>query len=234
MTHISTSVATVSLSGSLDEKMRAIADAGFDGFEVFEPDLISSPDLPEDIAKKAADLGLTLDLYQPFRDADSADPEQFARNLVRAEHKFDVMEQLGCDLLLVCSSPLAGAVRDDALLVEQMATLAERAHRRGMRLAYEALAWGAHVSTYRHAWDIVRQVDHPALGTCLDSFHILSRGDDSAGIREIPGEKIFFLQLADAPHLVMDVLQWSRHHRCFPGQGSFDLASFGADVAASG
>ena len=163
MTHIATSVATVSLSGSLDEKMRAIADAGFDGFEVFEPDLISSPDLPADIAKKAADLGLTLDLYQPFRDADSADPEQFARNLVRAEHKFDVMEQLGCDLLLVCSSPLAGAVRDDALLVEQMATLAERAHRRGMRLAYEALAWGAHVNTYRHAWDIVRQVDHPAL-----------------------------------------------------------------------
>lgn len=234
MTAIATSVATVSLSGSLDEKMRAIAEAGFDGFEVFEPDLISSPDLPADIAKKAADLGLTVDLYQPFRDADSDDPDQFARNLVRAERKFDVMEQLGCDLLLVCSSPLAGAVREDDMLIEQMATLAERAHRRGLRLAYEALAWGSHVDTYRHAWDIVRQVDHPALGTCLDSFHILSRGDDPSGIREIPGEKIFFVQLADAPHLVMDVLQWSRHHRCFPGQGNFDLATFGADVVASG
>ncbi|MBY4273685.1 TIM barrel protein [Rhodococcus fascians] len=234
MTAIATSVATVSLSGSLDEKMRAIAEAGFDGFEVFEPDLISSPDLPADIAKKAADLGLTVDLYQPFRDADSDDPDQFARNLVRAERKFDVMEQLGCNLLLVCSSPLAGAVREDDMLIEQMATLAERAHRRGLRLAYEALAWGSHVDTYRHAWDIVRQVDHPALGTCLDSFHILSRGDDPSGIREIPGEKIFFVQLADAPHLVMDVLQWSRHHRCFPGQGNFDLATFGADVVASG
>ncbi|OZE39027.1 dehydroshikimate dehydratase [Rhodococcus sp. 05-2254-5] len=234
MTAIATSVATVSLSGSLDEKMRAIAEAGFDGFEVFEPDLISSPDLPADIAKKAADLGLTVDLYQPFRDADSDDPDQFARNLVRAERKFDVMEQLGCDLLLVCSSPLAGAVREDDKLIEQMATLAERAHRRGLRLAYEALAWGSHVDTYLHAWDIVRQVDHPALGTCLDSFHILSRGDDPSGIREIPGEKIFFLQLADAPHLVMDVLQWSRHHRCFPGQGNFDLATFGAHVVASG
>jgi 4-hydroxyphenylpyruvate dioxygenase len=234
MTAIATSVATVSLSGSLDEKMRAIAEAGFDGFEVFEPDLISSPDLPADIAKKAGDLGLTVDLYQPFRDADSDDPDQFARNLVRAERKFDVMEQLGCDLLLVCSSPLAGAVREDDMLIEQMATLAERAHRRGLRLAYEALAWGSHVDTYRHAWDIVRQVDHPALGTCLDSFHILSRGDDPSGIREIPGEKIFFVQLADAPHLVMDVLQWSRHHRCFPGQGNFDLATFGAAVLASG
>ena len=43
-------------------------------------------------------------------------------------------------------------------------------------------------------------------------------------IEEIPGEKIFFLQLADAPALTMDVLSWSRHHRLFPGEGSFDLA----------
>jgi 4-hydroxyphenylpyruvate dioxygenase len=90
------------------------------------------------------------------------------------------------------------------------------------------------VNTYRHAWRIVADVDHPALGTCLDSFHILSRGDDPSGIREIPGEKIFFLQLADAPRLSMDVLSWSRHHRKFPGQGNFDLAGFGAHVQAAG
>ena len=74
----------------------------------------------------------------------------------------------------------------------------------------------------------------PNLGTCLDSFHILSRGADPAGIRDIPGEKIFFLQLADAPQLVMDVLQWSRHYRCFPGQGGFDLAGFLGHVLAAG
>ena len=78
------------------------------------------------------------------------------------------------------------------------------------------------------------QADHPALGICLDSFHILSRGGDPAGIDAIPGEKIFFLQLADAPHLRMDVLQWSRHYRCFPGQGAFDVAGFAAHVLAAG
>jgi 4-hydroxyphenylpyruvate dioxygenase len=61
---------------------------------------------------------------------------------------------------------------------------------------------------------------------CLDSFHILSRGSDPAGIADIPGEKLFFLQLADAPHMAMDVLQWSRHYRLFPGQGTFDLPAF--------
>ena len=43
---------------------------------------------------------------------------------------------------------------------------------------------------------------------------------DPAAIEKIPAEKIFFLQLADAPKLSMDVLSWSRHHRLFPGEGA--------------
>ena len=103
------------------------------------------------------------------------------------------------------------------------APLADRAGERGLRIAYEALAWGRHVSTWDAAWDAVRRADSPALGLCLDSFHVLSRDGDPAGLAAVPGEKIFFLQLADAPHMDMDVLQWSRHHRLFPGQGAFDL-----------
>ena len=103
-----------------------------------------------------------------------------------------------------------------------------------MRVAYEALAWGRHVSEYDHAWRLVQAADHPALGVCLDSFHILSRGTRLDAIGEIPADKLFFLQLADAPHLVMDVLQWSRHYRCFPGQGGFDLAGFTRRVLDAG
>ncbi len=80
----------------------------------------------------------------------------------------------------------------------------------------------------------MKSADHPALGTCLDSFHILSRGSDPKGIEDIPGEKIFFLQLADAPLLAMDVLQWSRHYRCFPGQGGFDVAGLVRHVLRAG
>ena len=67
-----------------------------------------------------------------------------------------------------------------------------------------------------------------------DSFHILSRGSDPAGIEQIPGDKLFFLQLADAPYMNMDVLQWSRHYRLFPGQGTFDLPAFLGHVLAAG
>ena len=120
------------------------------------------------------------------------------------------------------------------LAAEQLHALATRADERGLKIAYEALAWGRHVSEYDHAWRIVEAADHPALGTCLDSFHILSRGTDLAAIDTIPGESIFFLQLADAPHLTMDVLQWSRHYRCFPGQGALDVAGLVERVLAAG
>jgi 4-hydroxyphenylpyruvate dioxygenase len=40
--------------------------------------------------------------------------------------------------------------------------------------------------------------------------------------------------MADAPILAMDVLEWSRHFRCFPGQGEFDLPGFLAPIIQSG
>ncbi|MGK5683438.1 bifunctional sugar phosphate isomerase/epimerase/4-hydroxyphenylpyruvate dioxygenase family protein [Actinoplanes sp. URMC 104] len=228
------SVATVCMSGALDDKLAAAAAAGFDGIELFENDLVLAPWSPAEIRARCADLGLSVDLYQPFRDFEAVSEAQLAANLARAEHKFDVMAELGADTVLVCSSVSPAAIDDDDLAAEQLMRLADRAAQRGFRIAYEALAWGRHVSTWDHSWRIVDKAGHPALGLCLDSFHVLSREVSPSGIAGITPGKVFFLQLADAPHLSMDVLQWSRHHRLFPGQGSFDLTGFVRLVLASG
>ena len=227
-------IATVSISGTLADKLDAIAAARFDAIEVFENDLIYFQGTPKDLRTMAADRGLGIDLYQPFREFEGVSDAQFRRNLDRAERKFDLMQTLDAPMLLVCSNVSPGTIPDDALAAAQLHELAERAARRNLRIGYEALAWGRHVSRYRHAWSIVEQADHPHLGIILDSFHILSLGDDPAGITDIPGDKIFFLQMADAPRLAMDVLQWSRHYRCFPGQGQFDLARFLEFVLSAG
>ncbi|MBE1577483.1 bifunctional sugar phosphate isomerase/epimerase/4-hydroxyphenylpyruvate dioxygenase family protein [Amycolatopsis roodepoortensis] len=229
-----TAIATVCLSGTLEDKLAAAAAAGFHGVEIFENDLIASRRTPSEIRRLCADLGLTIDLYQPFRDFEAVPPDVLRANLRRARRKFDLMAELGADTVLVCSSVSPDAVDDDDLAAEQLHELASLAASRGIRVAYEALAWGRFVNTYEHAWRIVRRAGHPALGVCLDSFHILSRRSDPRAIRTIPGEKIFFLQLADAPLLDMDVLHWSRHHRLFPGQGAFDLATFTGHVLAAG
>ena len=72
------------------------------------------------------------------------------------------------------------------------------------------------------------------LGIILDSFHVLSRGLPVDPIRAIPADRITFVQLADAPRMAMDLLQWSRHFRNFPGQGDLPVDAFMAAVEATG
>ena len=229
-----TGIATVCLSGTLREKMQACAVAGFDGIEIFEQDLVTSPLSPEDVRKMAADLGLTLDLYQPFRDFDSVPEDLLAANLRRADAKFRLMSRLGMDTMLLCSNVGTATIDDDELRAAQLSRLADLAGDHGVKVAYEALAWGKYVNDYEHAHRLVEMVDHPNLGTCLDSFHILSRDWDTAPIEAFNPDKIFFVQVADAPKLSMDVLSWSRHYRVFPGEGQFELAKFMGHVVRAG
>lgn len=229
-----TSIATVCLSGTLAEKLRAAADAGFDGVEIFEQDLTVSPHSPEQIRERAMELGLTLDLFQPFRDFEGVEENTFVDNLRRLEAKFALMNRLGIETILLCSNVGTATTDDDELFAAQLRRAGELADRYGVYIAYEALAWGRFVNDFEHAQRIVDLADHPRVGTCLDTFHILSRGWDTAAVAEIAAEKIFFVQLADAPRLSMDILSWSRHHRVFPGEGDFDLVRFMEFLALAG
>src|ERR1700756_4028976 len=81
------SIATVSLSGTLPEKLEAAAAAGFDGVEIFENDLLNFDGSPAAVRRMAADLGLQIMLYQPLRDFEAMPGDLFARNMARAERK---------------------------------------------------------------------------------------------------------------------------------------------------
>jgi 4-hydroxyphenylpyruvate dioxygenase len=220
------SIATVSISGTLEGKLRAVADAGFQGVEIFENDLLSYPGSPRDVGQAVRDLGMQCTLFQPFRDLEGMPLEQRQRAFDRMERKFDVMAELGTDLVLLCSncSPLAS--EDRGRMLDDLAELGERAAKRDMRIGYEALAWARHIHDHRDAWALVRDVDHPNIGLILDSFHSLARRVPSSSIGDIKPEKLFFVQVADAPLLDMDYLSWSRHFRCMPGQGDFALSQW--------
>lgn len=229
-----TSIATVSISGDLQEKLAAISAAGFDGVEIFEADFLAFDGTPEEVGRMVRDHGLEITLFQPFRDFEGLPEPQRAQAFDRAERKFDLMQQLGTDLMLVCSSvsPLSLGGIDRAAADFQ--ELGERAQRRGLRVGYEALAWGRHISDHRDAWEAVRRADHPNIGLILDSFHTLARRIDVESIRAIPGDRIFIVQLADAPRIDMDLLYWSRHFRNMPGEGDLPVVDFMRAVAATG
>jgi 4-hydroxyphenylpyruvate dioxygenase len=228
------SIATVSLGGTLPEKLAAIAAAGFDGVEIFEADVLAHEGSPAEIGEMVRDRGLEIVAFQPFRDFEGMPEPQRSRGFERARRKFALMNELGASAILVCSnvSPLSLGGIDRA--ASDLRELGEIADGFGIDVGFEALAWGRHVSDYRDAWEIVRRADHARIGLILDSWHMLARGLSPDAVRSIPADRITFVQVADAPKMDMDLLQWSRHFRNFPGQGDLPVDGFMQAVIATG
>ncbi|MEI8599276.1 TIM barrel protein [Vibrio sp. M60_M31a] len=141
------SIATVCLSGTLEQKMHAAAKAGFHAIEIFENDLTQYRGTARDVKRIADSLGLEILVLQPFRDMEGLPPELRDKKYKMMERKIDLAHQLGTDRLMMCSSvhPLASPGRKSVHAADLRA-LAELAKREDMKLSYEALAPG---SSYR-------------------------------------------------------------------------------------
>ena len=86
------SIATVSIGGALDNKLKTIAAAGFDAVEIFESDLTCFDGSARDVARMCADLNLRICALQPFRDFEGLPEPQRKQAFRRAEKKFDLMQ----------------------------------------------------------------------------------------------------------------------------------------------
>ncbi|WP_111497560.1 MULTISPECIES: bifunctional sugar phosphate isomerase/epimerase/4-hydroxyphenylpyruvate dioxygenase family protein [Marinobacter] len=220
-------LATVSISGSLEDKLQAAARAGYDGVEIFENDLTQFDGTPAEVRSMAENLGLEIIALQPFRDFEAMPEPYRSQNFYRARRKFELMHELGTSRLLICSNVSPHVIDDRNRAADDLHELGELAAKEGFHIGYEALAWGRHVADYDVAWDIVKRADHDNVGIILDTFHMFARGNTLDLLRdEIPVDRIALVQVADAPSLQMDVLHYSRHFRCFPGQGDMPVTEF--------
>lgn len=229
-----TTMATVSLGGGLEEKIDAIAAAGFDGIELLDDDLRISSMSTRECAQRCADLGLTIDLYQPFRRAEGVSAGEFRDVLSRFNRELELMREMGADSILVVSNTDEDADGSRDLSATQLAALGAAAGEHGMTVMFEALAWGTHISRVTDAWEVLQCAAHPSLSLVVDTFHLVAVGEDADTLAELPHDSVGFVQLADAPWMSMDLKAWSRGYRCFPGEGNLDLRNPIAAVLGSG
>jgi 4-hydroxyphenylpyruvate dioxygenase len=138
-----TSIATVCLSGTLLEKLEAIAHAGFNAVEIFENDLIQFDGTPAEVRELTRKLGLRISMYQPFRDLEGlTNPVIRKRTFERLERKLQLMKELDTDLILLCSN-VGECSGDMDVIAKDLWEAGELAKKYGMRIAYEALSWGS-------------------------------------------------------------------------------------------
>jgi 4-hydroxyphenylpyruvate dioxygenase len=228
------SIATTTVPGELAAKLSAIAAAGFDGIELFEQDFTCFDGTAEGFARMVSDHGLTIAALQPFYDFEGLEGALRTRAFDRLERKFDLVQAFGAKQLLLCSSTHHEASTDPDRITTDLSELADRAAKRGLRAAYMALPWARHVQTETAALELIEQVDNPSLGLGLNSYLSLADGSKPARLRDIPGDRIFHVQLSDAPKLDIDLRQLSRLFGLLPGQGDLNLAGFVRIIAKSG
>jgi 4-hydroxyphenylpyruvate dioxygenase len=94
------SIAGISIGGTLDEKLRTIAAAGFEAVEPFERDFICFDGSARDLVGMCHELGSA---QQPCRDIAGMLSGHVPR-FRRIEEKFGLIQELGIDFLLVCSN----------------------------------------------------------------------------------------------------------------------------------
>ena len=226
---------TVLLGGTTEEKISAAHAAGFDQIELWRQDVEAQDGGGSQVLDtlKNADIGLTD--FQVLLDFDGAPDGRREEKRAEALRMLDTAVLVGAKTLLTPAStdPACQAGR----IVEDLRWLATEAGRRGLRIAYEGMAWSTINYTTPAAWKSVQLADMPNLGMVIDAFHIFVRGRDASDLDGIPMERIFLVQLSDLGQPLKNlnnVKQIARHERLLPGAGCFPVETILARLKADG
>ncbi|WLS77164.1 sugar phosphate isomerase/epimerase family protein [Erwinia pyri] len=214
---------TVLLGGTPQEKVMAAAQAGFDQVELWRQDLEAHAGDAKNLAGLLDTQQTGLTDYQVLLDFTGAPDKRRDAKRQEALQMLETAVLLGATTLLTPASTDAECIagREE----EDLRWLSREAGKRGVRIAFEAMAWSTHINTLPAAWKLVQKIDEPNLGLVVDAFHIFVRNRTVADLAGIPAEKIFLVQLSDLATLPSQdrLVDIARHQRLLPGQGNFPL-----------
>jgi sugar phosphate isomerase/epimerase len=216
---------TISLAGPLEAKLEAMQAAGFGQVMLKANDLVGHPQGWKAAARIVRDSGLRGTGFQVLRDFEglSGHLHQYKVDIARA--MLEMCAELGCTVLLACSSTSTHASQDLDHLAKDLRKLAMLAVPFGIRIAYEGLSWGRTVNEFTTAWDVVCRADCPNLGLGLDSFHLLAAGTPLESLEELEldPDRVFLVQLSDfmwqETKTFEERMATARTFRVFPGEG---------------
>jgi sugar phosphate isomerase/epimerase len=226
--------AGTALKVPLAERARAAAAAGFDGISLWADDVERARAdgfSDGDLRTLFAQLGLSiaeLDGVSAWLPEGGALPA-FGR---RAEEFFAIAKALGgrsLNVMHIFATPLSIPAAATAF-----ATLCDQAAEHGLLAHLEFLPWSG-IPKLEVAWEIVRTAARDNGGLMLDSWHFVRSGGTLETLRTIPGEKIFGVQLSDAPAAPDGVIfDETLRRRRLPGEGDANLSELVRTLDAIG
>jgi 4-hydroxyphenylpyruvate dioxygenase len=225
----------------LDYKFDQAAKAGFKGIEIFYEDLeyaarkISGNDTPtsehilqasEHVSSACQSRGLEIIGLQPFLFYEGLkDRDQHAKLIEKMKLWLKIAKTLGTNTIQIPANflPAEQLTGDFDIIAADLREVSDMgaAVDPPVRFAYENLCWSTHVDTWEKVWDVVKRVDRPNFGMCLDTFNIAGRvwadpasptgktpnadADLKASmerlVKEVDVAKVFYMQVVDAERM---------------------------------
>lgn len=223
----------------LPPKFAAASSAGLPGIEIFFEDLLylastypGGEFLPPNQLLAARQIraladahSLTIMAFGPFSDVEGLlCPKKKAKRMEDLKTWFEMARILGTDIIQIPSTfQSEGFTGDFETVVADLRAIADLGVKENppVRFAYENLCFGTYHDTWEKAWAIVKGVDRPNFGLCLDTFNIAGRGwADPARedgkvenadevfaeslrkfVKEVDVKKVFYVQVVDAERM---------------------------------
>ena len=214
---------TITLAGPLEAKLEAMQDAGFSQVMLKANDLVGHPDGWKAAVKAVQRSGLRGTGFQVLRDFEGLSGHLHDYKVEIAQQMLEMCAELGCDVLLACSSTSRHAGTDLDQIARDLRKLAMLAIPHGIKIAFEALSWGRTINEFPVAWDVITRANCPNLGLGLDAFHLFASNTSLDEIDLLDPQRIFLVQLADfmwqETPTFEERMTTARTFRVFPGEG---------------
>ena len=143
---------SITLAGPLEAKLKAVRDTGFEQIMLQARDIVGHPGGEGAAVAAVRASGLRVTGFQVLRDFEGLSGHLHDYKVDIAKAMLEMCHQLGSRVLLACSSTSTHATGDRSALARDLGKLAMLAVPYGIRIAYEALSWGRHVSELPQAW----------------------------------------------------------------------------------
>jgi len=214
---------TVGFTSPLAERFAAAVATGCRQATLSPPDVLRAAEsgtTADDIGRQARDLGLGLVMdpvmnWYPDREPS---PSRFAG--VSTDDALRMCEAVGAASLSVIATASSDVPVPE--LAEHFRRVCDRAAGFGARVHLEFMPFTI-VRNLRIAWDLVRAADRPNGGLVFDAWHFFRGEPEFDVLAGVPGDRIFCVQLDDAPAMPRGSLREETSRRLLPGDGALDL-----------
>ncbi len=208
-------LATLGPKAPLEKKLYAAVSAGFSAVG------LRLEDMEQSWERTRQELRMSDLAVAEFEGVQGwMQPGRTARSLalLQAENIFATAAELGAALVVAwpADEPI-----DMLTTATYFADLCRAAETVGMKVGLEFLGNLTTVKDLASAWRIVEMAEMANGGLVLDAFHFHQGGSTVGMIEQIPGERIFLVQVCDVPDL--STWELTDQHRLYPGMGGLEL-----------